>query len=65
VIVQRLFRSGNTLRLTIPSYIRRALSALPGDQMMLTITKPGSVSITNLSEETRNPPKRSKRKCRS
>ena len=62
MIVQRVFKSGNTMRMTIPRPIRRALSLQPGDHLALTHTGAGAITVTNLTEEGRQKQVRKKRK---
>ena len=62
MIIQRVFKSGNCMRLTVPRPIRRALSLQPGDHLMMAHTAPGTVVLTNLTEEARKKPTEKKRK---
>ncbi len=61
--IARCFRSGNTVRLTLPRRIRYALDILPGDLITLEVTAIGKVTLTNPTHAAREKAnKRSKRK---
>jgi antitoxin component of MazEF toxin-antitoxin module len=62
MIIQRVFKSGNTMRMTIPRPIRRALSLQCGDHLAMSHTAAGVVTLTNLTEEGRQKQPRKKRK---
>lgn len=55
--VQRCFRSGNTLRITLGRYLRDHLNALPGDLLRFERTGPGRAALTNLSHDARTKPR--------
>jgi bifunctional DNA-binding transcriptional regulator/antitoxin component of YhaV-PrlF toxin-antitoxin module len=42
-----VFRSGNTVRATIPADIRHALELSPGQHLLWTHTRPGVVEVRN------------------
>jgi len=62
MIIQRVFKSGNTLRMSIPQPIRRALSLQCGDHLAMNHTGGGTITLTNLTEEGRQKQQRKKRK---
>jgi len=56
MVIAKCFRSGNTLRVTLPSTLRYVLRAQPGDLLYFKESSktPGVIEVTNLSEDTRN-----------
>ncbi len=49
MFIVNTFRSGNTLRITLPRSVRQALNIQPKDHIALKETRPGVFELTNAS----------------
>jgi bifunctional DNA-binding transcriptional regulator/antitoxin component of YhaV-PrlF toxin-antitoxin module len=54
----RCFRSGNTVRITLPRSVRHALKITAGDVLALEHIAEGEIKMTNASQPVKRPPGR-------
>lgn len=58
----RAFKSGNTVRLTLPKALRHSLELMAGDRVVITTTAPGRAEMVTYGADGRPKHKKGKTK---